>query len=101
MSYCSPILTLTLGLVVAVLAGDSVPKDTLPTELKISSVPLGLSPRDVPKDNPLSAERVALGRKLFFDPILSANRTVACATCHQPDKGFSSGDAKPRGIRDQ
>jgi cytochrome c peroxidase len=55
----------------------------------------------VPKDNPLTAERVALGRKLFFDPILSADNTVACATCHRPDKGFSSGDAKPRGIRDQ
>jgi cytochrome c peroxidase len=55
----------------------------------------------VPKDNPLTSDRVALGRKLFFDPILSTDNSVACATCHRPDKGFSSGDAKPRGIRDQ
>src|SRR5262244_3454275 len=101
MSHCFPILTLTFGLGVVVLAADSVPKDTLPVELKIDSVPLGLPSRDVPKNNPLTAERAALGRKLFFDPILSADNTVACATCHRPEKGFSSGDAKPRGIRDQ
>jgi cytochrome c peroxidase len=35
---------------------------------------------------------------LFFDPILSADNTVACASCHQPDRGFSSGEARPRGI---
>ena len=101
MSYRFPILTLTLGLGVAVFAADSVPKDTLPAKLAVDSVPLGLPPRDVPRDNPLTDERAALGRKLFFDPILSADNSVACATCHRPDKGFSSGDAKPRGIRDQ
>jgi cytochrome c peroxidase len=90
---------LSLGL--AVVAADSVPKDTLPAELTIDSVPLGLLTREVPKDNQLTAERVALGRKLFFDPILSADTSTACATCHRPDKGLSSGDAKPRGIRDQ
>jgi cytochrome c peroxidase len=101
MSYCFPVLTITLGLGAAVLAADSVPKDTLPAKLTIDSVPLGLLARDVPKDNALTDERVALGRKLFFDPILSADNSVACATCHRPDKGLSSGDAKPRGIRDQ
>ncbi len=51
-------------------------------------VPLGL-PADVwesliPKDNPLTAEKVALGEKLYFDKRLSADRTVSCATCHDP-----------------
>jgi cytochrome c peroxidase len=41
---------------------------------------------------------VALGRKLFFDPILSHDGTVACATCHRPDHGFAGPDAKPVGI---
>lgn len=36
------------------------------------------------------ADRVALGRLLFFDPILSGNRNISCATCHHPD--FASGD---------
>ena len=83
------------------LPGDTVPKDTLPAKLSLDEIPVGLSARDVPKDNPLSEARVALGRRLFFDPILSADNTVACASCHRPDKGFSSGDAKPRGIRNQ
>jgi cytochrome c peroxidase len=41
---------------------------------------------------------VKLGRKLFFDPILSADNKVACASCHRPERGFASGEARPRGI---
>src|SRR4051812_29441235 len=36
-------------------------------------------------------ERVALGRLLFFDPILSGDNSVSCATCHHPDLGFGDG----------
>ncbi len=39
--------------------------------------------------NPQSVEGVALGRKLFFDPILSADGTQACASCHNPQNAFS------------
>lgn len=46
---------------------------------------------NAPADNPLTAEKVALGRLLFFDPILSENDDFACATCHHPDLGFSDG----------
>ncbi|MCB0458203.1 MAG: cytochrome-c peroxidase [Flavobacteriaceae bacterium] len=46
-------------------------------------------PPDLPKDNPLTVEGVALGKKLFFDPILSANATQACADCHRPQNAFS------------
>ena len=37
------------------------------------------------------AEQVALGQLLFFDPILSGNRNISCATCHNPDLGTSDG----------
>ena len=90
-----------LLLVAAALAADPptpVPADTLPKDLKHDAVPLGLGPRPPATDNPLTADRVALGRRLFFDPILSADRTVACASCHRPDHGFASPDAKPRGV---
>src|SRR5258706_2788055 len=40
-------------------------------------------------DNPLSIDRVALGRLLFWDPILSGNRDVACASCHHPRFGYA------------
>ena len=44
-----------------------------------------------PADNPSTPERVALGRLLFWDPILSGQRDVACATCHHPAFGYSDG----------
>ncbi|MCA0426043.1 MAG: cytochrome-c peroxidase [Bacteroidetes bacterium] len=43
----------------------------------------------IPSDNPLTVEGVALGEKLFNDPILSANNTQSCATCHKPEFAYS------------
>ncbi|MCH7891271.1 MAG: cytochrome-c peroxidase, partial [Gemmatimonadetes bacterium] len=52
--------------------------------------PLGLDLYfSVPESNPLTPSKVALGRRLFFDPMLSADRSVACASCHLPDKAFA------------
>jgi cytochrome c peroxidase len=42
-----------------------------------------------PADNPTTADKVELGRLLFWDPILSGPRDVACATCHHPDFGYA------------
>jgi parallel beta-helix repeat protein len=50
-----------------------------------------------PDSNPTTAERVALGRLLFFDPIVSGDNTQSCATCHHPDLGFSDGRARSMG----
>ncbi len=50
----------------------------------------------IPADNPQTADKVALGRLLFFDPRLSGSNTIACATCHNPDKGLA--DGLPRSI---
>lgn len=89
---------------VGALAADALPdlpRDTLPAKLALDQVPLGLEPRPVPKDSPLTEPRVRLGRRLFFDPILSADNTVACASCHQPAHGFAGIEARPRGIRGQ
>lgn len=49
----------------------------------------GLLPPVIPNNNPLSIEGVALGRKLFYDPILSGNGTQACATCHLAQNSFT------------
>jgi len=54
-------------------------------------VPLGLPRLAVPPDNPVTAETIALGRKLFHDPVLSMNDTVSCASCHSARNGFSDG----------
>jgi parallel beta-helix repeat protein len=53
-----------------------------------------------PADNPTTAEKVALGHLLFFDPILSENNDMACATCHHPDLGFSDGRTTALGIHE-
>jgi len=57
-------------------------------------VPPGVLPPEVPEDNPLSAAKVALGQKLYFDTRLSTDGTVGCATCHNPRTGFA--DARGR-----
>lgn len=54
--------------------------------------PLGLPPVPVPTDNPLTREKVELGRKLFYDRRLSLNDTFSCAMCHVPDQGFTSNE---------
>ena len=79
-----------------------LPKDSLPKDLDLAPQKLGLdlSP-NTPADNPMTRERVELGRRLFFDPILSKDNTVSCASCHQPDHGFASPDRKAIGIAGQ
>ena len=54
--------------------------------------PLGLPAIPEPADNPLTKEKIALGRKLFFDRRLSLNDTFSCAMCHVPEQGFSSNE---------
>ena len=45
----------------------------------------------VPENNPLTQESVLLGRRLFYDPILSSNNKVSCATCHKQALAFTDG----------
>jgi cytochrome c peroxidase len=42
-----------------------------------------------PADNPQTAQKIALGKMLFWDPVLSGNNDIACATCHHPSLGYS------------
>jgi cytochrome c peroxidase len=50
-----------------------------------------------PKDNPITNEKIAFGKRLFFDKRLSKNNELSCASCHQPDKAFTDGLTKSRG----
>lgn len=51
-----------------------------------------------PDDNPTTLEAVELGRMLFWDPILSGDRDVACASCHHPDFAYADGLTFPIGV---
>jgi cytochrome c peroxidase len=61
-------------------------------------VPLALTRAAMPRDNPQTPEKIALGEKLFFDGRLSANGTVACASCHDPRLAFTDGRPVSVGI---
>ena len=58
----------------------------------VKNPPLGLPEVISPTDNPLTKEKIALGRKLFFDRRLSLNDTFSCAMCHVPEQGFASNE---------
>jgi len=53
----------------------------------------------IPKDNPLTPAKIDLGLKLFFDSRLSADGSVACATCHDPGRAFTDGRPVSIGIK--
>ena len=59
-------------------------------------LPRGFPVPAVPADNPMSAPKVALGERLFFDPRLSVTGRYACASCHEPERAFS--DGLPRAV---
>lgn len=53
---------------------------------------LGLPEMSIPAENPLTREKVELGRKLFYDRRLSLNNTLSCAMCHVPEQGFANNE---------
>ncbi len=61
-------------------------------------IPAWLPPPAVPADNPMTAAKVELGRRLFYDARLSVDGTVACASCHAQDRAFSDGRAVSEGV---
>ena len=62
-------------------------------------IPLGLDQfLPVADSNVLTLPKVELGRKLFFDKRLSRDRTIACASCHMPEKAFTNGERVAVGI---
>lgn len=56
----------------------------------VENPPLGLPPVPIPDDNPITEEKVKLGKKLFFDRRMSLNNTISCAMCHVPEQGFTN-----------
>ncbi len=71
--------------------------ETAPSSALAKS-PAGLPPiLPVPGENPLSKAKIELGRRLFFDTLLSTSRDISCATCHEPEHGFAQTRRLPVG----
>ena len=68
-------------------------------------VPKGLQPLTpvavVPEANPLTKAKVELGKQLYFEPRISLDSTVSCATCHNPEKGWTDNLTTSIGINGQ
>lgn len=69
-----------------------------PRSLDQTGVPREATRAAIPPDNPQTPDKIALGQKLFFDPRLSADGTVACSTCHDPRLAFTDGKPASVGI---
>src|SRR5262249_26476400 len=85
-------------------AQPSIPKTgplAQPRSLQQVGLPVDLTQAVIPPDNPQTPEKIALGQKLFFDGRLSADGSVACASCHNPDRAFTDGKPTSVGIRSQ
>lgn len=100
-------LFIVLVLVYFLRRDNGAAKPTEVTEAKTQTVdgspydleiPFGLPELKIPKHNPLTSEKVALGKRLFFDKNLSVDRTISCASCHDPQKGWSNGQPFAEGV---
>ncbi len=83
-----------LGAAVIGIAGLAMP-GTASADSNLPLAALGNPP--VPADNPQTADKIALGRMLFFDPRLGGDASVSCATCHDPKQGWGFNDPISRG----
>ncbi|MEM8909373.1 MAG: cytochrome c peroxidase, partial [Bacteroidota bacterium] len=77
---------------------SSTPYVPTPHEL---AIPPDFFQMTIPPDNPLTEEGIALGRRLFYDPILSIDSTLSCSSCHDPQLSFTDGQATSKGFGGQ
>ncbi|MCF7569062.1 cytochrome-c peroxidase [Sabulilitoribacter arenilitoris] len=86
------IVLLILVLIIVGCLSENKKKNTeaytniIKIDTRVNALPLNIKH---PVNNSQSDEKINLGRLLFFDPILSGNKDVACATCHHPDNGYA------------
>jgi cytochrome c peroxidase len=73
-------------------------KDELIVPPDLLEIPAGFPPMDFPDDNPFSLVGYKLGKKLFYDPIMSRDSSISCGSCHLPEKGFSDTGAFSIGV---
>lgn len=79
------------SLLISLMAVGLLPSLAIPAGTPVELVPpLGLPSPYIPATNPLTREKIDLGRQLFMDRRLSHNNTMSCAMCHVPEQGFTS-----------
>lgn len=84
--------------VVVGYAGLSGAHSPGPTALEDFEAPFVFGRFQVPEDNPLTREGVELGRRLFYDPLLSGTNEISCSTCHLQRLAFTDGKRLATGV---
>jgi cytochrome c peroxidase len=94
---------LMMLLAVAGLTACQRERDDLPIEALRFTVatPEGFPAMPIPADNALTYARVQLGKKLFYDPILSRDSSISCGSCHLQSLAFTDGRQFAQGIEDR
>ena len=93
------------------VAQDAAPKPVAPAPAPAQAqvvksgdwsmtLPLGLQAGSayIPDDNTMSADKISLGKLLYFDPRMSKDQTIACASCHNPFHGFADPARTSKGV---
>jgi cytochrome c peroxidase len=97
-----PIVGIILSVCLACFTGNGLFAEmVLANKSNAQQVPIGLERLKVPANNKLTAAKIELGKQLFFEKRLSSDNTVSCATCHDPEKGWSNNAAFATGVRGQ
>jgi len=91
------------AIAVVVWAQEPAPKagrETLKSGTYSMELPLGLQAGAayIPDDNPLSIEKIELGKLLYFDPRFSKDKSISCASCHNPYHGFADPSPTSKGV---
>lgn len=76
----------------ATASASAKPLPPMPKPDPIPEAPKYAPEMKVPADNPMTPEKVHLGKQLFFDKALSSDGTASCQTCHWPEKGWTDGE---------
>ena len=92
------LLTILMLALIVSSCGNSAEKPAETPAPSATSAPKDLGglqnqPMTVPADNPITPEKVALGKQLFFDTRLSKTGTMSCESCHHPENGWTAGKA--------
>lgn len=90
MSKCIIYLSIFALVAVGCQKGENDTSGQYQTTPYVLETPFGFPTMNIPEENPLTLEGVALGRKLYYDPVLDKNKSRACASCHLQQKAFSS-----------
>lgn len=94
-------IEIVIAVLVIVLLGCKKDTPTTVDNANEIELPKGFPAIPFPADNGFTQKRWELGKQLFYDPILSSDSTISCATCHKPELAFSDDVAFSNGVKER